>query len=83
MVHAKRDSKGKGEVQEKSDRRYSALRMSLSGFGVKIIEWLGELHKGVRHTCPGPSKGRGEARYFAPKGTQDKEGVGKSPKPKD
>ena len=80
MVHAKRDSKGKGEVQEKSDRRYSALRMSLSGFGVKIIEWLGELHKGVRHTCPGPSKGRGEARYFAPKGTQGKGGVGRKSK---
>ena len=39
--------------------------------------------KGVRHTCPELLKGRGEARYFAPKGTQDKEGVGKSPKPKD
>ena len=25
-----------------------------------------ERTKGVRHTCPGPSKGRGEARYFAP-----------------
>ena len=31
--------------------------------------------KGVRHTCPEPLKGRGEARYFAPKGTQGKEGV--------
>ena len=31
--------------------------------------------KGVRHTCPGPSKGRGEARYFTPKGTQGKGGV--------
>ena len=31
--------------------------------------------KGVRHTCPEPSKGRGEARYFAPKGTQGKGGV--------
>ena len=28
--------------------------------------------KGVRHTCPGLSKGRGEARCFAPKGTQGK-----------
>ena len=28
--------------------------------------------KGVRHTCPEPLKGRGEARYFAPKGTQGK-----------
>ena len=36
--------------------------------------------KGVRHTCPGPSKGRGEARYFAPKGTQGKEGVGRKSK---
>ena len=31
--------------------------------------------KGVRYTCPGPSKGRGEMRYFAPKGTQGKGGV--------
>ena len=31
--------------------------------------------KGIRHTSPGPSKGRGEARYFAPKGTQGKGGV--------
>ena len=36
--------------------------------------------KGVRHTCPGPSKGRGEARYFAPKGTQGKGGVGRKSK---
>ena len=28
--------------------------------------------KGVRHTCPGPSKGRGKVRYFAPEGTQSK-----------
>ena len=34
-----------------------------------------ERTKGVRHTCPEPLKGRGEARYFAPKGTQGKEGV--------
>ena len=33
--------------------------------------------KGVRHTSPGPSMGRGEARYFAPKGTQGKGGVGR------
>ena len=33
--------------------------------------------KGVRHTSPGPSKGRGKARYFAPKETQDKGGVGR------
>ena len=32
--------------------------------------------KGVRHTCPELLKGRGEARYFAPKGTQGKGGVG-------
>ena len=31
--------------------------------------------KGVRHTSPGPSMGRGETRYFAPKGTQGKGGV--------
>ena len=31
--------------------------------------------KGVRHTCPEPLKRRGEARYFAPKGTQGKGGV--------
>ena len=31
--------------------------------------------KGVRHTCPEPLKGRGEARYFTPKGTQGKGGV--------
>ena len=31
--------------------------------------------KGVRPTCPEPLKGRGEARYFAPKGTQGKGGV--------
>ena len=42
--------------------------------GVKMIE---QLTKGVRHTCPGPSKGRGGARYFAPKGTQGKGGVGR------
>ena len=36
--------------------------------------------KGVRHTCPEPLKGRGEARYFAPKGTQGKGGVGKKSK---
>ena len=36
--------------------------------------------KGVRHTCPEPSKGRGEARYFAPKGTQSKGGVGRKSK---
>ena len=33
--------------------------------------------KGVRHTCPGLSRGRGKARYFAPKGTQGKGGVGR------
>ena len=38
--------------------------------------------KGVRHTCPGPSKRRGEARYFAPKGTQGKGGVGRKSKAK-
>ena len=36
--------------------------------------------KGVRHTCPEPSKGRGEARYFTPKGTQGKGGVGRQSK---
>ena len=36
--------------------------------------------KGVRHTSPGLSKGRGEARYFAPKGTQGKGGVGRKSK---
>ena len=36
--------------------------------------------KGVRHTCPEPSKGRGKARYFAPKGTQGKGGVGRKSK---
>ena len=36
--------------------------------------------KGVRHTCPGPSKGRGKARYFAPKGTQGKGRVGRKSK---
>ena len=36
--------------------------------------------KGIRHTCPGPSKGRGEVRYFAPKGTQGKGGVGRKSK---
>ena len=36
--------------------------------------------KGVRHTCPEPLKGRGEVRYFAPKGTQGKGGVGKKSK---
>ena len=36
--------------------------------------------KDVRHTCPGPSKGRGEVRYFAPKGTQGKGGVGRKSK---
>ena len=39
--------------------------------------------KGVRHTCPEPSKGRGEARYFAPKGTQGKGGVGRRSKAKE
>ena len=36
--------------------------------------------KGVRHTCPELSKGRGEARYFAPKGTQGKGEVGRKSK---
>ena len=36
--------------------------------------------KGVRHTSPGLSKGRGKARYFTPKGTQDKGGVGRKSK---
>ena len=36
--------------------------------------------KGVRHTCPELLKGRGEARYFTPKGTQDKGGVGRKSK---
>ena len=36
--------------------------------------------KGVRHTCPELLKGRGEARYFAPKGTQGKGGVGRKSK---
>ena len=36
--------------------------------------------KGVRHTCLEPLKERGEARYFAPKGTQGKGGVGKKSK---
>ena len=38
--------------------------------------------KGVRHTCPELLKGRGEARYFAPKGTQGKGGVGRKSKAK-
>ena len=33
--------------------------------------------KGVRHTSPGLSKGRGEVRYVTPKGTQGKGGVGR------
>ena len=36
--------------------------------------------KGVRHTCPEPLKERGEVRYFTPKGTQGKGGVGKKSK---
>ena len=36
--------------------------------------------KGVRHTCPELSKGRGEARYFAPKGTQGKGEVSRKSK---
>ena len=36
--------------------------------------------KGVRHTCPEPSKERGEVRYFTPKGTQGKGGVGRKSK---
>ena len=36
--------------------------------------------KGVWHTCPEPSKGRGEVRCFAPKGTQGKGGVGRKSK---
>ena len=36
--------------------------------------------KGVRHTCPEPLKGRGEVRYFTPKGTQGKGGVGRKSK---
>ena len=36
--------------------------------------------KDVRHTCPEPSKGRGEARYFTPKGTQGEGGVGRKSK---
>ena len=39
--------------------------------------------KGVRHTCPELLKGRGEARYFAPKELKVREESGKSPKPKD
>ena len=31
--------------------------------------------RGVRRTCPGPLKERGEVRYLAPKGTQGKGGV--------
>ena len=34
----------------------------------------------MRHTCPGLSKRRGEARYFAPKGTQGEGGVGRKSK---
>ena len=41
---------------------------------------MAERTKGVRHTCPEPLKGRGEARYFAPKGTQGKGGVGEKSK---
>ena len=36
--------------------------------------------KGVRHTCPELLKGRGEARYFTPKGTQGKGEVGRKSK---
>ena len=39
----------------------------------------------IRHTCPGPSKGREKARYFAPKGTQGtvRDELEGSPRPKD
>ena len=36
--------------------------------------------KGIRHNCPELLKGRGKVRYFTPKGTQDKGGVGKKSK---
>ena len=39
--------------------------------------------KCVRHTCPELSKGRGKARYFAPKGTQGKGGVERKSKAKE
>ena len=41
---------------------------------------MAERTKGVRHTCPEPLMGRGEARYFTPKGTQGKGGVRKKSK---
>ena len=51
----------------------------------KCLDWckddrMAGRTKGVRHTCPEPSKGRGKARYFAPKGTQGKGGVGRKSK---
>ena len=36
--------------------------------------------KDIRHNCPELLKGRGKVRYFTPKGTQDKGGVGKKSK---
>ena len=51
------------------------------GFSCKD-SWTAGRTKGVRHTSPGPSKGRGEVRYFAPKGTQGKGGVGRKSKAK-
>ena len=49
-------------------------QVSFIGYHCKDDRTAGRT-KGVRHTSPGPSKGRGEARYFAPKGTQGKGGV--------
>ena len=38
--------------------------------------------KGVRHTCPGLSKGRGEARYLPLKGLKVRDESEESPRPK-
>ena len=45
-----------------------------------MIEQLGGQRVYIRHTCPGPSRERGEARYLTPKGIQGKERVGRKSK---
>ena len=70
-----------GEVDESASNPSIILNPDADGSRCKDAKMAGRT-KGVRPTCPELLKGRGEARYFAHKGTQGKGGVRRKSKAK-
>ena len=68
------DRKNKGKRVQFNGVELLARKTGCPGPQCKDCRMAGRT-KDVRHTCPELSKGRGEMRYFVPKGTQGKGGV--------